>query len=468
MQEAALSTTSGTDNAPSRKEQGLSEDVVSAFAHETRRLCLAFLSIHSEAGSYTGPPAVKAYVEAAVEARLEGLGRNSLAPTLFLNGVKAEAVALEAAVGLQLESAPPFADNGLEMDSNVLRLEWMRATLKCLLGLVDLVLSPRKRRGFKNEAWCFRDVAHWDTYLEPQRTSPHETLDRLLPPSANEHADNDLEERFDAYWAPFMVPKSQYVETIVESVRALELHLQRHPLLADAASGWQLDLEFVDNPGLAVEAQCRHLGGKHCVLEFNTSKPLHAVKVLLLVCHEFTHHVQYCVECDAFQQYPELQVELAQSPQEFLKEAGAEVAVSALLQSAPCVSQLPRILARIGHVDTKNPCFSEQLEVLECSWHVIWPTLIAVARDVCDGTICVDEARRKLQQAGFKKSECWPHLQHLWSSRTHILGYGYGADLLLDFLTSRRSEMPLWEAYIGFVRQPLPPSVLEKLKRSLA
>lgn len=426
------------------EEAGMSESVphnpAEVFGIHFRRLALTYRLVNSAKeplgeAEYFGPPELESEVQTSLdEQRALGEGDTSI-----LMHLHTEAAWHLQSVNLLLAGACD--------EDTAWRLEWQRAFGRALIYLLERDLYKCKD-SFEREALCLYDCEIDPDYASQEAVDiVKKTLKSILPA-----ASGGTLEAFNAARKEFMIPEEDYEQVFRNMLAEVVTMMEGTVPLGE----WTLVQEYYKDPNDLCEAYCEYKGATTSLMKANIARPIDLCKAQQLSSHEFTHHVQFCLAAThLLPLYPEFQCDLGFSPWGFILEAGAEVAVDALFTAE-------RRKTHLQHLKPATAGFERFVEMDRVAWREMWRLWTAVARDLGNGCISKDDAEILLLQDGLKSSDSWPNAGFMATYGAYILGYGWGSELMRRFLAKTYPHLSTWEAYIKYMKRPVPPSVMWK------
>lgn len=324
------------------------------------------------------------------------------------------------------------------------RFAWQRAQCQALITHLDNLL------GGPPLSYLEQASLMYDCTLDPAYASDQAVQNVLARLGAALPGSGSVAQRWHKVRDPFMISRSDY-EGVFREVLA-----EVHRLAGDTIpfEKWQLKQQYFADPADNAEAYCVYNGNLCSTMKVNIARPIDLCKAQQLASHELTHHMQFCFAEEHLLKYPEFQCDFDFSPWGFLLEAGAEVAVDALFTPQRRKAHLQRIsgqpAAAVQHM--------VELDVLV--WRELWRHWTAVGQGIGEKRLIEQEAAWKMEHEGLKKRDSWPNVDFMQQYGPYLLGYGWGSELLRQYLRSTGAEDDLWPAYVQFMKRPWPPSVL--------
>ena len=333
---------------------------------------------------------------------------------------------------------------GMDSDATY-RLEWMAAQLTNMTA--KLAKTPMN---FDAQCRLLFDTQIDSAYLDLSRTAAqHRELERLLPidpavPGA------PLHERFLAYREQFLIPKTSYEpffrRLFDDCVRRM---VEKVPELAHT----RVTQKYIDDPTQCFEATCEAAGHDQSTMLVNLARPITYDKAQQLAMHELTHHMQFMLMEQHLYRFPEMRATLEDGPMGMLMEGGAEVAVDLFLPPAARQQDLTERLP--GPLKQHA---SHLLAVENLTWSGLWSASISIAKQLVDGELSPEQARHAMLAVALKPDNSWPNVVFFQEYGAYTQSYGWGKQLILDYLRTQTQHATLLDAYVAFAKRPPTPS----------
>ena len=186
----------------------------------------------------------------------------------------------------------------------------------------------------------------------------------------------------------------------------------------------------------------------------NLARPVTYDKAQQLAVHELTHHMQFVLMDRHLYHFPEMRVTLDDGPMGMLLEGGAEVAVDLFFP--------PGNLARQEDLAERLPgplksCAAHMLAVERLTWSGLWSANIRIAKQLIDGEISPQHARHAMLTVALKPDSSWPNVAFFQEYGAYTQSYGWGKQLIMDYLRTQAQHATLLDAYIAFAKRPPTP-----------
>lgn len=331
----------------------------------------------------------------------------------------------------------------------VYRLEWMEAQLRTISTRLKLAKGGEKL-SFEEQCAQLFDTSVDPSYVDQRRTD--DIIIRLhnALPSSN----MPLHLRAHAHRERHLIPHEQYepvFRKLVDDV--IDLMKERVPELQQTC----VRQKYVNDMSLCFEATCEP-GLDASEMIVNVARPITWDKAQQLSTHELTHHMQFILmEQYLYPSCPEMRASLDEGPMGMLLEGGAELAVDLFL---PPVDRQRDLVRRVPvHLKTEVPAM---LAVERLTWDGLWHCSIRIARDFVNGTISKAEAERAMLESALKPNDSWPNVAFFESYGAYAQSYGWGKELILEYLKTRPGHATLLDAFVAFTKRPPTPSRMRR------
>ena len=363
---------------------------------------------------------------------------------LSLADARARATSLVASLG----DAPPADRDPLVP----LRHRFLRTQLASLVARVEMLQGRRMR--FDEESRALYDA------VAPREPESHyrdlvARLDRALPPGAG-----TIPERYQAYRAPFAIPRARLDAVFAAAVAACRERTLRHVELPAAES---FAIEYVtDKPWSGYNW---YKGGSRSVIQVNTDLPVFIDRALDLACHEGYpgHHVynalleKHLVRArgwEEFSVYPLF------SPQSLIAEGSANYGIEMAFPGAERVAFERATLFPAAGLD---PASADEYYRVQALVHALSYAGNEAARRYLDGEIDAAAAAAWLERyALMSPPAAAQRVRFIDRYRSYVINYNLGQDLVQRYVERVAGASPgrRWAAFAELLSSPRLPADL--------
>jgi len=332
-------------------------------------------------------------------------------------------------------------------DDAVYRLEWMGANLQTICTILDQK-EAKIRLGFDEQCKDLFNTSVSSRYFTDNPTAAvHQKLAALLPPS-----DDPLPDRHRTFWAEWFLPKADYEPQFRRMVGDV---LKMMEVAVPELQATTVRQEYFDDSGVVWEATCEPSGPGESVMKVNVARPITWCKAQQLAAHELTHHLQTTLmERHLYPQFPEMAVAPEEGPMGMLLEGGAELGVDLFFPPEAREHDLAERVPAALRSEVDKAVAVERL-----SWGGLWPCIISIARDFVDGRISRSEAVARMRDEALRELNSWPNVEFFEQTGAYTQGYGWGKQLIADYVKAQRPATPL-DGYVAFVKRPPTPGMM--------